>query len=104
MQSMNISPPDTLKQFVEGQISTRRYSRASEYVRELSRADEKRKVADQLEARLLEGLSSAEGDFTPADWRAIRKEALAEVEAGKEHFVWLRTAAVCRGSGLSIAP
>jgi antitoxin ParD1/3/4 len=85
MQSMNISLPDPLKQFVEGQIATGRYSSASEYMRELIRADEKRKAEDQLEALLLEGLSSAESEqLTPADWRAIRSEALAKVEARKQ--------------------
>ena len=34
MQSMNISLPDPLKQYVDGQISTGRYSSASEYVRD----------------------------------------------------------------------
>jgi antitoxin ParD1/3/4 len=84
MQSMNISLPDPLKQFVENQISTGRYSSASEYVRELIRADEKRKAEDQLEALLLEGLGSVERELTPADWSAIRKEALAKVEARKQ--------------------
>lgn len=44
MQSMNISLPEPLKQFVDGQISTGRYSSASEYLRELIRADEKRQA------------------------------------------------------------
>ena len=85
MQSMNISLPDPLKQFVDGQLSSGRYSSASEYVRELIRADEKRKAEDLLEAKLLEGLSSAESELTPADWSSIRKEALARVEARKNH-------------------
>ena len=34
---------------------------------------------EQLEAKLLEGLNSAESELTPADWRAIRKEAMAKV-------------------------
>lgn len=79
MQSMNISLPDPLKQFVDGQISQGRYSSASEYVRELIRADEKRKAEESLEAKLLEGLNSAENELTPADWAAIRKEALAKI-------------------------
>ncbi len=83
MQSMNISLPEPLKHFVDGQISTGRYSSASEYVRELIRADEKREANEQLEAKLLEGLSSAESELTPADWRAIRQEALARIEARK---------------------
>ena len=81
MQSMNISLPDPMKQFVDGQISTGRYSSASEYVRELIRADEKRKAEEQLEAKLLEGLKSAESELTTADWSAIRREALARVQA-----------------------
>ena len=81
MQSMNISLPEPLKQFVDGQISLGRYSSASEYVRELIRADEKRKAAEQLEAKLLEGLNSAESALTAADWSAIRNEALARVQA-----------------------
>ena len=44
MQSMNISLPERLKEFVDRQISTGRYSSASEYVRELIRDDEKRKA------------------------------------------------------------
>ena len=84
MQSMNISLPDPLKQFVDGQIALGRYSSVSEYVRELLRADEKRKAEEQFEAKLLEGLSSAESKLTPADWGAIRKEALAKVEARKQ--------------------
>jgi antitoxin ParD1/3/4 len=83
MQSMNISLPEPLKQFVDGQISTGRYSSASEYVRELIRNDEKRKAEEHLEAKLLEGLSSTESKMTPAAWTAIRKEAMARVAARK---------------------
>ena len=79
MQSMNISLPDPLKQFVDGQIAQGRYSSASEYVRELIRADEKRKAEELLEAKLLEGLNGPENKLTPADWAAIRKEALAKI-------------------------
>ncbi len=81
MESMNISLPEPLKQFVDGQISTGRYSSASEYVRELIRADEKRKAEEALEAKLLEGLNSPESQLTQADWNAIRSEAVARVQA-----------------------
>ena len=81
MQSMNISLPEPLKQFVDRQISTGRYSSASEYVRELIRADEKRKAEDQLEAMLLAGLKSPESELTKADWKAIRSEAMTRIQA-----------------------
>jgi antitoxin ParD1/3/4 len=84
MQSMNISLPEPLKEFVDGQISTGRYSSASEYVRELIRADEKRKAQEWLEAKLLEGLNSPESELTAADWSSIRQDALARLEDRKK--------------------
>lgn len=81
MQSMNISLPDPLKKFVDGQIAQGRYSSASEYIRELIRADEKRKNEEQLETKLLEGLKSPEAELSEEDWHAIRREALARIQA-----------------------
>jgi antitoxin ParD1/3/4 len=83
MQSMNISLPDPLKQFVDGQIAQGRYSSVSEYIRELIRADEKLKAEEQLEAKLLEGLNSSESELSEADWNEIRKEALNILESKK---------------------
>ena len=84
MQTMNISLPDPLKQFVDGQIAAGRYSSVSEYMRELIREDEKRKAEERLEALLLEGLQSEETELTHDDWKDIRKEALAQVKARKK--------------------
>ncbi|MGS0741326.1 type II toxin-antitoxin system ParD family antitoxin [Glaciimonas sp. GG7] len=84
MQSMNISLPDPLKTFVDGQIAEGRYSSVSEYMRELIRADEKRKAEDRLETLLLEGLNSEEAVFTRDDWDAIRKEALVKINRKKQ--------------------
>lgn len=81
MQSMNISLPEPLKDFVDGQVAQGRYSSASEYVRELIRADERRRAEEQLEAQLLKGLASAETELTATDWTAIRADALARVKA-----------------------
>jgi antitoxin ParD1/3/4 len=83
MESMNISLPDPLKQFVDAQISTGRYSSASEYIRELIRFDEKRKAEEQLAAMLLAGFATPEVALTTADWKAIRAVALSKVEARK---------------------
>ena len=83
MQSMNISLPDPMKEFVDGQIAKGRYSSVSEYVRELIRTDEKRKAEEQLEALLLEGMQGEEAAFTREDWQAIRQEALSQVKNRK---------------------
>jgi len=84
MQSMNISLPEPLKEFVDRQIASGRYSSASEYVRELIREDEKRKAEERLEGLLLEGLSREEGKLTRRDFAEIREEALALVKKKKK--------------------
>jgi antitoxin ParD1/3/4 len=83
MQTMNISLPDPLKDFVDAQISSGRYSSVSEYVRELIREDEKRKAEARLEAMLLEGLASPESELTRQDFADVRKEALSRLKARK---------------------
>lgn len=84
MQTMNVSLPDPLKEFVDGQIASGRYSTVSEYVRELIREDEKRKAQERLEALLLEGLAGEESELTRQDFEDIRNEALARVRARKK--------------------
>ena len=84
MQSMNISLPDQLKDYVDEQVGSGRYSSASEYVRELIRADEKRKSQEKLETLLVEGLRSSEPtDMTRQDWDDIRRDGARELEARK---------------------
>ena len=73
MSTMNISLPDSLKDFVDEQVTQRGYGTSSEYVRELIRKD-----ADRLHLRglLLEGGGSAPA--APADaayFDSLRKRA-----------------------------
>jgi len=84
MQTMNISLPDPLKDFVDHQIAEGRYSSVSEYIRELIREDEKRRAEERLEALLLEGLESEESVLTRGDFDAIRREALAQLKRRKK--------------------
>jgi antitoxin ParD1/3/4 len=60
MQTMNISLPDPMKQYVEERVSAGDYSSASEYVRELVRADQKRHAKEQLEQILLNAMNSGD--------------------------------------------
>jgi antitoxin ParD1/3/4 len=84
MQTMNISLPEPLKDFVEAQIASGRYSSVSEYVRALIREDEKRKAKERLDALLLKGLGSEETELTRRDFEDIRKQALAQLKARKK--------------------
>jgi antitoxin ParD1/3/4 len=56
MTTMNISLPDSLKDFVDEQVGQRGYGTSSEYVRELIRKEQDRL---QLRELLLEGAASA---------------------------------------------
>jgi antitoxin ParD1/3/4 len=60
MQTMNISLPDPMKQFVEDRVNAGAYSSASEYVRELVRADQKRHAKEELEQILLNAMNSGD--------------------------------------------
>jgi len=75
MQTMNISLPDPMKQYVEEQVSAGAYSSASEYIRELVRADQKRQAKERLEQTLLDALNSGEAmEATPEWWATLRNE------------------------------
>ncbi|MGQ5490687.1 ribbon-helix-helix domain-containing protein [Thauera sp. ZXT1-4] len=56
MSTMNISLPNSLKSFVDEQVSERGYGTSSEYVRELIRKDQDRQ---RLRGVLLAGAATA---------------------------------------------
>ena len=60
MQTMNISLPDPMKEYVEERVSAGAYSSASEYVRELVRADQKRHAKEELKQILLNSMNSGD--------------------------------------------
>ena len=69
MATLNVSMPDTLRDYVEGQAEKGRYS-TSEYIRHLIREDQKRN-ADAERDRLWELLAVSarqldDGDFSDA--------------------------------------
>ena len=75
MATLNISLPDTMKAFVEAEVAEGGYNTTSEYFRALVRQAQDQKARAQLEALLLEGLSSGEATpMTPEDWEDIRRE------------------------------
>ena len=68
MATMNVSLPDPMKDWVEAQAKSGRYSNASDYVRDLIRRDQERadKLAE-LQELLTEGLESGVSDRTMED-------------------------------------
>ena len=69
--TMNISLPDTMKTFIDERLAGDGYGTASEYVRELIRADQKQREEQKLEKLLLARLQSGtEMQFDIEDVRA----------------------------------
>lgn len=82
MTTMNISLPDSLKSFVDAQVTERGYGTSSEYVRELIRTDQDRR---HLRGLLLQGAASAPG--TPVDaayFDALRQRVQAGTASGSK--------------------
>ena len=78
METMNIALPGSMKQFVQDRVSQGGYSSVSEYVRELIRADQKRKAEEQIDALLLEGLDSGGPVAVTAEYWEQKKQRLTE--------------------------
>jgi antitoxin ParD1/3/4 len=75
LTSLNISLPQSLRDYVESQVRDSGYSTPSEYVRSLLREDQKRRAQEKLEALLLEGLESGKPiEITPEYWEAKRRQ------------------------------
>jgi len=68
MVNMNISLPDVMKEWVDGQAHTGRYTDASDYIRDLIRQDQDQsdKIA-RMQQLVDEGLASGVSDETMAD-------------------------------------
>jgi antitoxin ParD1/3/4 len=78
MASLNISLPQSLKDYVEDQVKDSGYSTPSEYIRELLRLDQKRRAEQKLEALLLEGINSGEPIEITAEYWENKRQQLIE--------------------------
>jgi len=72
MTSLNVSLPEALKQYVEGQVASGDWGTPSEYVRELIRQDKERRLV-QLEQELL---AAAKGPKIEVSLAEIRRKGL----------------------------
>jgi antitoxin ParD1/3/4 len=75
MTSLNISLPEALKEYVEGQVASGDWGTPSEYVRELIRQDKQRRFAN-LQEDLLAAARGAKIGFPLAE---IRKKGVVQV-------------------------
>ena len=85
MATMNVSLPDPMKEWVEAQSQTGRYSNASDYVRDLIRRDQERadKIA-HMQRLVDEGLASGVSAKSKEDLRleALRRAGMSSDDHG----------------------
>jgi antitoxin ParD1/3/4 len=79
MTSLNISLPEPLKQYVEGQVASGDWGTPSEYVRELIRQDKERRL-HSLEQELI---AAAKGPMIELSLSEIRKKGLVAALRGR---------------------
>jgi antitoxin ParD1/3/4 len=73
MATMNISLPDTMKEWAESQTNSGRYGNVSDYMRDLIRRDQDHRHA--IVEALIEGENSGESDLSVSDiWQQIQQE------------------------------
>lgn len=74
MTTMNVSIPDSMKQWVEQQAISGRYANASDYVRHLIRCDQERsaKIA-HIQALVTEGIESGVGGRSMKELKAVAR-------------------------------
>lgn len=75
LSTLNISLPDSMRTFIEEQVSRGGFGTASEYIRALVREAQRRDAEDRLETKLLEALAEPAQEMTPARWEALRDQA-----------------------------
>jgi len=91
MESLVISIPEDLKQYVEGHVQDQGYPTVSEYVVELLQADKSTREhleafvgqnQERLKPLILEGLNSGEPiPLTPEFWEERKRSLLSRVSA-----------------------
>ncbi len=73
MTSLNVSLPESMREWIDEQVKTGGYGTASEFVREVIREAQKNKARQALEAKLLEGINSGPNiEVNEEYWSGLR--------------------------------
>ena len=79
MTTLNISLPDSMRAFIDEQITQGGYSTASEYIRDLIRQAQKQAAQEKLDSLLLEGLESGKSIEVTDEWWQEKQERLIKL-------------------------
>jgi antitoxin ParD1/3/4 len=74
MDTLTISLPTPLKEFVDAQVAAGASANVSEFIASLLREEQRRKARAQVDALLLEGIESESSEMTREDWDELKRE------------------------------
>ena len=83
--SILIDIPDSLRPFVEEQVSRGGFKDAAEYLISLAEIDRLNDVRTDVEAKLLEAADRAAEPATPEFWAELRSSALKNIREQAAH-------------------
>ncbi len=78
-QSLHISLPAKMRQYVQQQSKQQNYSAVSDFIQFIIREDMKKREQVKLEKMLLEGLASGSIPYNKKTWAKTRKRILAKI-------------------------
>lgn len=74
MSDITISLPDPMKEYVDAQLASGKYSTVTEYINCLLHEDQKRRAREDLTAKIREAEASGEAEeITPGYWDEVDK-------------------------------
>ena len=74
MSTLQVTLPDSLKEFVESQAAAGGYDSIDNYLQAVLRAVQKRLAWDKVETLVLEGLQSPAREMTGKDWEELHRK------------------------------
>ena len=80
MTTVTISLPESLKEFVDAQLTTKGFGNVSEYFRSLLREAQAQEQEARIEALLLEGLASRKLPLNEDFWNAMKDKTAKIIE------------------------
>lgn len=84
MDTLNVSVPKAMKEYVKERVKTGGYGNTSEYVRDLIRGEQKEQAKKELEALIMEGINSGPSTpMTKEDWQQLRDDIQEAVKSKK---------------------
>lgn len=78
METLTISLPVSLKEFIDEQTCKGEFGSESEYIQSLIHEAQVREAKRELEAKLIDGLKSPRSPMTSADWDALKGDSATE--------------------------